>query len=46
MNLSIITKNSEADPEIGFVMKSIAEPYDRATATPIACELSHFCFKS
>ena len=32
MNLRILTKNHEADPEIGFLRKSISKPYGRATA--------------
>ena len=39
MNLRIITKNRAADPEIGFLIKSILEPYSRATAMPTAWEL-------
>ena len=30
-NLRIVTKNHEADPEKGFLTKSISKPYDRAT---------------
>ena len=40
MNLKIITKNHEGDPEIGFLTKSISKPYGRATAMPPALELS------
>ena len=40
MNLRIITKNHEADPEIVFLTKSISKPYGRATALPPAWELS------
>ena len=40
MNLRIITKNHEVDPEIGFLKKSISKPYGRATAMPPASELS------
>ena len=36
MNLRIITKNHVADPEIGFLTKSISKLYGRATAMPIA----------
>ena len=36
MNLRIITKNHAADPEIGFLAKSISKPYGRATAMPTA----------
>ena len=39
MNLSIITKNHAADPEIGFLTKSISKPNGRATAMPTAWEL-------
>ena len=44
MNLRIITKNHAADPEIGFLAKSISKPYGRATAMPTAWELK-FVFK-
>ena len=40
MNLRIITKNLAADPEIGFLTKSISKPYGRATVMPTAWELS------
>ena len=36
MNLRIITTNRAADPEIGFLIKSIFEPYGHATAMPTA----------
>ena len=39
MNLRIITKNHAADPEKGFLTKSITKPYGRVTAMPTACEL-------
>ena len=39
MNLRIITKNHAADPEIGFLTKSISKPNGRATAMPTAWEL-------
>ena len=39
MNLRVITNNHEADPEIGFLTKSILKPYDRATTMPPAWEL-------
>ena len=32
MNLRIITKNHAADPEIGFLTKSISKPYSMPTA--------------
>ena len=38
MNLRTITKNHAADPEIGFPIKWISKPYDRATAMPQAWE--------
>ena len=40
MNLSIITKNYAADPEIEFLTKSISKPYGNATTMPTAWELS------
>ena len=39
MNSRIITKNHAADPEIGFLTKSISKPYGRAKAMPTAWEL-------
>ena len=39
MNLSILTKNHAADPEIGFLTKLISKSYGRATALPPAWEL-------
>ena len=36
MNLRIITKNHEPDPEIGFLRKSISKPLGRAAAMPPA----------
>ena len=39
INLKIITKNHAADPEIGFLTKSISKPNGRATAMPTAWEL-------
>ena len=39
MNSWIITKNHAADPEIGFLTKSISKPYGRATAMPPAWDL-------
>ena len=44
MNLRIITKNNETDPEIGFLTKSIAKPYGRATAMPPAWELKEVLY--
>ena len=43
MNLRMITKNHEADPEIGFLTKSISNPFGRATAMPTAWELRLNC---
>ena len=40
MNLGIITKNNEADPEIVFLIESISKPFGRATAMPSAWELN------
>ena len=40
MNLRIMTKNHAADPEIGFLTKSISKPNGCATAMPTACELT------
>ena len=39
MNLRIITKNHAADPEIGFLAKSISKPNGWATAMSTAWEL-------
>ena len=39
MNFRIITKNHAADPEIGFLPKSILKPNGCATAIPTAWEL-------
>ena len=36
--LGIITKNRAADPEIGFLTKSILKPYGRAETIPTAWE--------
>ena len=41
MYFRMITKNNEADPEIGFLTKSISKPYGRATAMPTAWELNY-----
>ena len=38
MNLKIRTKNHAADPEIGFLTKSISKPYGCAMAMPPAYE--------
>ena len=40
INLRIIMKNLAADPEIGFLTKSILKPYDREAAITTACELN------
>ena len=45
MNLRIITKNHAADPEIGFLTKSILKPYGCATTVPPAWELSKIARK-
>ena len=34
MKLRIITKNHAADPETGFLAKSLSKPYGRTTAMP------------
>ena len=39
MNLRMITKNHAADPEIGFLAKSILKSNGFATAMPTAWEL-------
>ena len=39
MNLTIIAKNHAADPEIGFLAKSISKSNGYATAMPTAWEL-------
>ena len=39
MNLRMITKNHAADPEIGFLTKSISKPNGRATDMPTAWDL-------
>ena len=39
MNLSTKTKNRGADPEIGFLKKSISKPYRRVAAMPTVWEL-------
>ena len=39
MNLRILTKNLAADPEIGFLKKSISKSNGSATAMPTAWEL-------
>ena len=44
MNLSIITKNHAADPEIGFRTKSILKTY--AAAMPTVWELKILCCHS
>ena len=38
INFMILMQNGEADPEIGFLTKSILKPYGRATAMPTAWE--------
>ena len=39
MNLRIKTKNHKADPEIGYLTKSIQKPFGRRKAMPPAWEL-------
>ena len=39
INLRIITKNHAADPEIGFLKKSISKPNGCATAMPTVWEV-------
>ena len=39
INFRIITKNYAANPENGFLTKSISQPYGHATAMPPALEL-------
>ena len=41
MNLRIITKNHGADPEKGFLAKSISKTNGYATAMPTAWELTN-----
>ena len=36
INLRIITRNYEADPEKGLLIKSVSKPYSQATAMPPA----------
>ena len=45
MYLRRITKNHAADPEKGFLTKSITKPNGRATALPTAWELKLFISK-
>ena len=44
MNLRIITKNNAADPEKGFLAKSISKSNGYATAMPTAWELNNEIF--
>ena len=39
MNFLVIRKHNAADPEIGFLTKSVLNPYGRTAAIPTACEL-------
>ena len=39
MNLRIIAKNRAADPEIGFLIKSLSQSNGHATTMPTAREL-------
>ena len=41
INSRIITKNNAADPEIGFLAKSISKPYGRVRAMPPAWVLNN-----
>ena len=43
INFRIITKNHAADPENGFLTKSISKPNGRATVMPPAWELKELC---
>ena len=45
MNLRIITKNHAADPEKGFLAKSISKSNGYATAMPTASELKTLVFR-
>ena len=45
MNIRIITKNHAADPEIGFIGKSISKSDGCATAMPAALELKNIILK-
>ena len=40
MNLTIVTKNHAADPEIGFLVESILKSNGCATAIPTVWELN------
>ena len=42
MNLRIIPKNHAADPDIGFLTKSISKHNGCVTAMPTAWELNEF----
>ena len=44
INFKIITKNHAADPEVGFLTKTISKPYGRATAMSPAWVFSNFTF--
>ena len=46
INLRIRTKNHAADPEIGFLPKSISKPGSHALTMPIAWELKFLFFLS
>ena len=43
MNFRIKTKNHAADPENGFLTKSISKPNGSVTAMPPAWELKELC---
>ena len=46
MNLRIITRNHAADPEKGFLTKSISKPFGRTAAMPPAWEFKRQKFVS
>ena len=46
MNLRIITKRFAADPEIGFLTKSISKANGYGTAMPPAWELKYQTFNT
>ena len=46
MNLRILTQNYAADPEIGFIKKSILKPDDRTVAMSTAWELHMFSIRN
>ena len=46
MNLRIITKRFAADPEIGFLTKSISKANGYGTAMPLAWELRNLSLRN